>query len=162
MTKGEIAKQYFLEGYNCTQAVLLAFCNDFGIDQKTALMLASPFGGGMGRMREVCGTVSAMYLVLGLAQGYYDPADREGKTRLYKNVQLLAEKFKTDNGSIICRDLLGLGTKRSDTPVPSERTEQYYKKRPCPELCRYAADLIEQFLSARNNDKSAPNTETAE
>ena len=140
MTKGEIAKQYFLEGYNCSQAVMLAFCDDLGFDRQTAMLIASPFGGGMGRLREVCGTVSGMYMVLGLANG-----DDE-KSQLYKNVQSLADKFKADNGSIICRDLLGLRINGKDDPTPQKRTAQYYKSRPCSELCRYAADLIDKFL----------------
>lgn len=141
MTKGEIAKQNFESGYNCAQAVLLAFCDELGFDKRTAAMIAAPFGGGMGRLREVCGTVSGMYMVLGLANG-----DDE-KSQLYKNVQSLAEKFKADNGSIICRDLLGLRIEGKDDPVPQKRTAQYYKSRPCSELCLYAADLIDEFLS---------------
>lgn len=140
MTKGEIAKQYFLEGCNCSQAVLLAFCDDLGFDRQTAMLIASPFGGGMGRLREVCGTVSGMYMVLGLANG-----DDE-KSKLYKDVQSLAEKFKAANGSIICRELLGLRIEGKDDPTPQKRTAKYYKSRPCSELCRYAADLIDEFL----------------
>ncbi len=146
MTKGEIAKNNFLNGYNCSQAVILAFCEDFGLDKSTALMLSSPFGGGMGRMREVCGTVSGMFMVLGLAKGYSSPQSKDEKARLYRDVQILANKFKEDNGSIICRELLNLRIKGSDNPTPSDRTEEYYKTRPCPELCRYAADLIDEFL----------------
>lgn len=146
MTKGELAKNYFLEGYNCAQAVALAFCDDLGLDKDTLLMLISPFGGGMGRLREVCGTVSGMFVVLGLKSGYSDPKAKEEKTQLYKNVQTLAEKFRQDNSSIICRELLGLRTKGKDSPVPSERTSEYYATRPCPELCRYSADLIDKFL----------------
>lgn len=150
MTKGEIAKSNFLKGYNCAQAVLLAFAEDFGLDEKTALMLSSSFGGGMGRMREVCGTVSAMFMVLGLAQGYSKTDDNKGKKELYENVQALAETFRQDNGSIICRELLNLRIKGKDSPVPSERTEEYYQARPCSELCRYAADLIDEFLTSKN------------
>lgn len=152
MTKGEIAKQYFLQGYNCSQSVLLAFCDDLGFDEQTALMLASPFGGGMGRLREVCGTLSGAYMVLGLKRGYSEPKDAQGKTRLYKEVQELAAKFKKDNGSIICRELLDLRIKGKDTPTPSERTEQYYKARPCPELCKYSADLLDEFLKSKENE----------
>lgn len=148
MTKGEIAKQNFLNGYNCSQAVLLAFCEDFGIDKHTAQMFSAPFGGGMGRLREVCGTVSAMFMILGLARGDYNPGDNAAKKELYADVQQLAEKFKAENGSIICRELLGLRIKGKDNPEPSIRTEEYYKTRPCPELCRYAADLIDEFLKA--------------
>ncbi len=146
MTKGEIAKKYFESGYNCAQAVLLAFCEDFGLDRETALMISSPFGGGMGRMREVCGTVSGMFMVLGLADGYSQTEDKEKKTRLYNEVQTLAERFREDNGSVICRELLGLRIKGKDDPTPSDRTKEYYKARPCAELCRYAADLTDEFL----------------
>mgnify|MGYP000025432036 FL=1 len=146
MTKGEIAKNNFMQGYNCAQAVLLAFCDDLGFDKQTALMLASPFGGGIGRMREVCGTVTGMYMALGLARGYSDSKDNADKKRVYTEVQQLAERFKEDNGSIICRDLLGMRAKAKDTPTPSERTEKYYAARPCPELCRYAADLLDEYL----------------
>lgn len=111
MTKGEIAKNNFMQGYNCAQAVLLAFCDDLGFDEQTALMLASPFGGGIGRMREVCGTVTGMYMALGLARGYSDSKDNADKKRVYTEVQQLAERFKEDNGSIICRDLLGMRAK---------------------------------------------------
>lgn len=146
MTKGEIAKQNFENGYNCAQAVMLAFCEDYGLDRETAAMLALPFGGGMGRLREVCGTVSGMFMVLGLAKGNPDCSDKENKAQIYKDVQALAEQFKKDNGSIICRDLLGLRIKGKDLPTPSDRTEEYYKARPCSELCRYAADLLDSFL----------------
>ncbi|MCH5297927.1 MAG: C_GCAxxG_C_C family protein [Ruminococcus sp.] len=152
MTKGEIAKQYFLKGYNCTQAVMLAFYNDLGIDEQTALMIPSPFGGGIGRMREVCGALSGTYMVLGLKRGYNEPNNTQGKTRLYKEVQELAAKFKEDNGSIICRELLKLRIKGKDSPAPSERTDNYYKNRPCPELCRYAADLIDEFLKSKETE----------
>ena len=146
MTKGEIAKNNFMQGYNCAQAVLLAFCDDLGFDEQTALMLASPFGGGIGRMREVCGTVTGMYMALGLARGYSDSKDNADKKRVYTEVQQLAERFKEDNGSIICRDLLGMRAKAKDNPTPSERTEKYFAARPCPELCRYAADLLDEYL----------------
>ena len=96
MTKGEIAKNNFMQGYNCAQAVLLAFCDDLGFDEQTALMLASPFGGGIGRMREVCGTVTGMYMALGLARGYSDSKDNADKKRVYTEVQQLAERFKEE------------------------------------------------------------------
>lgn len=147
MTKGDIAKEKFIQGYNCAQAVILAFCNDFGLDENTALIMSAPFGGGMGRMREVCGTVSGMNMVLGLAKGYSNPADKAAKAQLYKDVQLLAGEFKEENGSIICRELLGLRINGKDNPVPSDRTKEYYKKRPCSELCKYAADLLDSFLT---------------
>lgn len=146
MSKGDIAKQNFLNGYNCSQAVLLAFCEDFGLEKETALKISEPFGGGMGRMREVCGTVTGMFMVLGLAMGNSDAKDGSTKKNVYKSVQELAEKFKQDNGSIICRELLGLQKANKESYVPSERTNEYYKKRPCPELCKYAADILEEYL----------------
>lgn len=144
MTKGEIAKKNFESGMNCAQAVISAFCEDFGFDAKTAMMISAPFGGGMGRLREVCGTVSGMFMVLGLFEG------DTNKTALYKDVQQLADKFKEDNGSIICRELLGLRINGKDNPIPQERTDEYYKTRPCSELCRYAADLIDKFIQERS------------
>lgn len=150
MSKGDIAKQNFLNGYNCSQAVLLAFCEDFGLEKETALKISEPFGGGMGRMREVCGTVTGMFMVLGLAMGNSDAKDGSTKKNIYKSVQELAEKFKEDNGSIICRELLGFQKNNKESYVPSERTNEYYKKRPCPELCKYAADILEEYLKKEN------------
>jgi len=150
MSKGDIAKQNFMNGYNCSQAVLLAFCEDFGLEKETALKISEPFGGGMGRMREVCGTVTGMFMVLGLAMGNSDAKDGSTKKNIYKSVQELAEKFKQDNGSIICRELLGLQKANKESYVPSERTTEYYKKRPCPELCKYAADILEDYLKEEN------------
>lgn len=150
MSKGDIAKQNFMNGYNCSQAVLLAFCEDFGLEKETALKISEPFGGGMGRMREVCGTVTGMFMVLGLAMGNSDAKDGSTKKNVYKSVQELAEKFKQDNGSIICRELLGIQKANKESYVPSERTNEYYKKRPCPELCKYAADILEEYLKKEN------------
>ena len=150
MTKGDIAKKYFEDGYNCAQAVLLAFCEDFGLKKETAIMISAPFGGGMGRLREVCGTFSGINMVIGLYEGKYDIKDNQAKAKLYSDVQTLAEKFKQDNGSIICRDLLGLRIKGKDTPTPEVRTDTYYKARPCSELCKYAGDLLEEFLETNN------------
>ena len=146
MTKGDLAKKYFEDGYNCSQAVLLAFCEDFGLNRETALMISAPFGGGMGRLREVCGTVSGMNMVLGLSKGKYYPEDNAKKAQLYKDVQALAGKFKEDNGSIICRELLGLRIEGKDNPTPEKRTDKYYKSRPCSELCKYAANLLDDFF----------------
>ena len=126
--------------------MLLAFCEDFGMDRETALMISAPFGGGMGRLREVCGTVSGMNMVLGLAKKGYQKGDNASKAQLYKDVQTLAEKFREDTGSIICRELLNLRIEGKDNHVPELRTEKYYKARPCSELCRYAADLLEEHL----------------
>ena len=144
------ARELFLDGYNCSQAVLGAFCDEIGMDFNTAMKLSSSFGGGMGRMREVCGTVTGMFMVIGLAMGNDNSKDNTTKKNVYKSVQELAAKFKEDNGSIICRELLGFQKNNKESYVPSERTNEYYKKRPCPELCKYAADILEEYLKKEN------------
>jgi len=136
MSKSEKAKELFTKGYNCSQAVLGAFA---------AMKLSSSFGGGMGRMREVCGTVSGMFMAAGLKYGYFLPDDRIGKTEHYKRIQELAEKFKEKNKYIVCRQLLGLEGNDSSY-VPSERTGEYYKKRPCVELVGDAAEILEEYF----------------
>ena len=108
MTKSQLAKQLFEEGANCSQAVLCAFANECGLTEKDAMRIASGFGGGMGRMREICGAVSGMTLVANLLYGNTDPADKAAKDRHYARIQQLAKAFQEQNGSIICRELLGL------------------------------------------------------
>ncbi|MCI8372207.1 MAG: C_GCAxxG_C_C family protein [Lachnospiraceae bacterium] len=140
-----IAKDLFKEGYNCSQAVLLAFAEECGLDEKTAAAVASSFGGGMGRLREVCGTVSGMFLAAGILYGYTEPKDYEGKKEHYARIQELAHTFKEKNGSIICRELLGLKD-ASLSPVPEKRTDEYYKKRPCMELAGCAAGILSEYM----------------
>lgn len=139
------AEMLFKQGYNCSQAVLLAFCDELNMDKETAARLASSFGGGIGRMREVCGAVSGMCMVAGLCKGYSDPKDMEGKKRHYSLIQKMANEFKEKNLSIICRELLGLSA-GADSPSPSPRTAQYYKKRPCAELVGIAAEIAAKEL----------------
>lgn len=139
------AEMLFKQGYNCSQAVLLAFCDELNLDKETAARLASSFGGGIGRMREVCGAVSGMCMVAGLCKGYSDPKDIEGKKRHYSLIQKMANEFKEKNSSIICRELLGLSA-GADSPSPSPRTAQYYKKRPCAELVGIAAEIAAKEL----------------
>ena len=147
------AEEYFLQGYNCAQSVVLAFSHlikeKTGIDESQLVRMVSPFGGGMGRLREVCGAVSGMFFVLGALEGYDNPKDNTGKTGLYEDVQLLAERFEKENGSIICRNLLGLKEGR-ENPVPEERSEEYYRRRPCAEMVRSAAEILDDFLHERN------------
>lgn len=148
MKRAELARRYFLEGYNCAQSVVLAFddvLREQGIDPNAAARMASPFGGGMGRLREVCGSVSGMLLVLGLAKGYDDPNAFAAKKELYEEVQELAGAFGSENGSIVCRELLGLGA-GSSKATPERRTDSYYRKRPCPELCACAARILASYL----------------
>jgi len=140
------AETYFRSGYNCAQSVYMAFSDLYGMDPKMAGIISAPFGGGMGRLREVCGACTGMFLVAGLQL----PADEPSKKGdSYKLVQELAEEFKTENGSIICRELLGLDHKK-DEPVAEERTEAYYKKRPCAELVHMAATIVGKKILALN------------
>ena len=139
------AKALFREGYNCAQSVFLAFEDLYSFDRTTALKLSSSFGGGMGRLREVCGAVSGMFMVAGVLYGYDSPTDHDAKKNHYARIQELAKKFEEANGSIVCRDLLGLG-KTKDSPNPDHRTESYYKKRPCAELVEMAAAIMEEYI----------------
>lgn len=155
------AKRLFKEGgYNCCQAVVLAYNDIFGLDDKTAASLASGFGGGMGRMREVCGSVSGMVFLSGLISPADDPSYKEGRTANYALVQKMAGRFKEINGSIVCKELLGLvpmgsGAKTAEeSPVPSDRTAEYYKKRPCEELVGISARIVGEFITFAYQNKS--------
>lgn len=148
MTRPEKAKQLFTSGYNCSQSVVGAFIDDFSIDFDTAMKLSSSFGGGMGRMREVCGAVSGAFMIAGLKCGYCDPCDKAAKSAHYALIQKIAADFKEQNGSIICRELLeGVGCNgKCQGSVPEDRTAAYYKKRPCAELVYIAAKIVEDEL----------------
>ena len=145
MSRGDKAYELFTSGYNCSQAVTLAYSDLFGMDEEQLAKISGGFGGGMGRMREVCGAFSGIVMVLSQAYGYTDPKDTEGKKALYEKIRAVAEQFKKDNGSIICKELLGL-EKPEKTAQPDARTPEYYQKRPCPLLCKYAAELAETML----------------
>ncbi len=145
MSKADNAKNFFENGCNCCQAVFLAFLNETNLTEEEALRLSAGFGGGFGRMREVCGAVSGMTMVLSNRFASADPADHEKKKELYALIQKAAGEFKEENGSIICRELLGLSGQNS-SPVPEERTKEYYKKRPCAELVKCAAEIAEKYL----------------
>lgn len=140
------AMELFKEGFNCSQAVFLAFEDKYDIDHEVALKLSSSFGGGMGRLREVCGAVSGMFMVAGVMYGYSSPLDQEEKSNHYKRIQELANEFQSLNRSIVCRELLGL-SKGKDSYVPEKRTEEYYKKRPCEELVGIAAAIMENYIN---------------
>lgn len=139
------AGEYFKEGYNCAQSVLLAFADLYEMDGTTAARLSSSFGGGMGRLREVCGAVSGMFLTAGLLYGYASPGAHQEKAEHYARIQELARAFEGRHQSIVCRELLGLPLKY-DQPIPEKRTEEYYKKRPCEELVRSAAAILEEYI----------------
>ena len=148
--RADRARQNFMDGYNCSQAVVMAFADlveEAGLDAEAVCRLASPFGGGMGRLTEVCGCVSGSLMVLGLVRGYEDPKDFAAKKRLYAEVQELAAHNRDENGSIVCRELLGLAKRGPDDPTPERRSNADYRKRPCPELCAVAARILAEHLA---------------
>lgn len=148
MDRQERAKEYFMKGYNCAQSVFAAFADLYGMDEETALKLSCSFGAGMGRMREVCGAVSGMFLVVGLECGNTDPTNQQQKTANYETVRMLADRFKEKNKTIICRELLGIRAAEKSA-VPSERTEEYYKTRPCVRTVMDAAGILEEYLKEK-------------
>lgn len=146
--QGDAAYTWFLKGYNCSQSVVAAFAPQLGLTEEMALRLSAGFGAGIGRMREVCGAFCGVVTVLSMV--YADPADPKDKSRMYALVQQAAEQYRTRNGgSIICRELLAkAGAAPAGGTAAEERTADYYKKRPCPELCRLCADLCAEFIAA--------------
>lgn len=149
--KGKMAYDFFKEGYNCAQAVLCSFCEETGLSMETSAMIASGFGAGMGRTRNVCGTVSGMLMAADMIMGYSKPNDMAEKKRTYEMAQTLINSFKKKNGSIICAELLGLKKNEDTLPIPSERDEEYYKKRPCAVLAQMAADILNDYLEINKN-----------
>lgn len=147
----EKALELFKQGFNCSQAVFCAFCDKFDMDEKTALKVAAGLGGGVGRMREVCGAMTGASLVVGMLYGATDGKDKEGKALTYKKVQEIAEEFKKQNGSVVCKELLGLSKETKETHIPEERTEHYYKKRPCSEIVRSTAEIVDKILFGEKN-----------
>lgn len=141
----EKAVQTFESGFGCAQSVFSTYADLFGMDRETALKLASPMGGGIGRMREVCGAVSAMALLAGLKDGNIDPEDEDGRERIYRLVREMSDKFREKNGTIICRELLGI-LEREQSARPDRRTEEYYASRPCSRLVASAAEIVEEML----------------
>ena len=146
--QGDAAYAWFLKGYNCSQSVVAAFAPQLGLTEETALRLSAGFGAGIGRMREVCGAFCGVVTVLSMV--YADLADPKDKSRMYALVQQAAEQYRARNGgSIICRELLAkAGAAPAGGTAAEERTAEYYKKRPCPELCRLCADLCAEFIAA--------------
>ena len=146
MNRREKAMEKFKEGYNCAQAVVLAYSDLLDMDESTLAKISSSFGGGFGRMREICGSVSGMGMVLGLLYGCDDSSAKEEKAAHYERVQEVSRAFEEKNGSIVCRELLGLAQKH-DAPTPEARTNEYYKKRPCAELVGDSAEILEEYIS---------------
>lgn len=138
------AAELFCKDYNCAQAIMVAFCDVTGLEPDVAARLASSFGGGMGRMREVCGAVSGMLMVAGYLYGYDAPDDDEVKKAHYQLVQDLAGKFREEVGSIICREIL---KNPPSDPTPTPRTEEFYKTRPCAHMVAVAARILDEYIT---------------
>ena len=145
MQRKEKASAYFRQGYNCAQAVAMSFADEVNMDEKTLAKLASSFGGGMGRLREVCGAVSGMFLIFGMLYGYDSAKDVEGKKEQYRQIQEMAFEFEKKHGSIVCREILKK-PEGHDHYEPAERTENYYATRPCESCVADAAEILENFL----------------
>lgn len=145
----ERARNNFKAGYNCAQAVAMTFSDVINLPTEDVVRLAASFGGGMGRMREVCGAVSGMSLVASAVSPAVDPKNMESRMANYALVQLFAERFRAENGDIVCRRLLGLdsATERAEGPMPSQRTESYYRKRPCVEYVAAAARIVAEYIA---------------
>ena len=142
MTRAEHAAELFANGYNCAQAVAIAFCDLTGFSQEQTAKMLAPFGGGFGRLREVCGAVSGMTFVYGCLYGYEVP-NPAAQMQVYETEQLLASQFKEQAGSIVCRDIL---KNPPSDPVPSERTEAYYATRPCVRMVYTAASVLDRYI----------------
>lgn len=137
----ERAKELFKSGFNCSQSVVAAFADLYGLTEEQALKVSSSFGGGIGRMRETCGAACGIFLLAGLKYGSTDPKNAEAKGENYRIVQELAKDFVEANGFLKCRDLLGLDKEAKETYKPAERNAAYYVKRPCAEIVAAAARI---------------------
>ena len=143
-----IAFDHFKTGYNCAQAVACAFSEELGLDEAAIAKMTSSFGGGMGKLREVCGAVSGALFVLGALKGYCEPTDDAGKAAHYARVQEFAKRFKAEYDTIICRDLLkGIALKKENSSEPEKRSEEYYNVRPCVRFVETAAHIVEDMLA---------------
>ena len=142
----EKAVSLFKEGFNCSQAVVAAFADQYGFTREQALRMSASFGGGIGRMRETCGAACGLFMLAGLETGATEGANREGKAANYALVQELAEEFKRRNGALRCADLLGLSSKEPVVSTPEQRTSQYYAKRPCAKMVEEAARIWSEYL----------------
>lgn len=145
ISRVEQAVETFEEGYTCAQAVFVTYADLFGMEREMALKISSPMGGGVGRMREICGVVSAMAMLAGLKEGNTDPGDDDAKEHIYLLTRQMAEKFRQQNGTIICRELLGIKG-MEESARPSKRTPEWYAARPCRRLVAEASRMIEEVL----------------
>lgn len=157
-SRKEKAMELFSSGYNCSQAVVLAYADVLGLDWDQAAKMSASFGGGLARLRHVCGTVSGMSMVAGMLTASADPKNIDQKKENYEMVQRLAKEFETRNGTIICRELLGLGTEKASVgkeyltgSTPEPRTKEYYEKRPCRQLVGQVCEIMEEILFPENS-----------
>ena len=139
------AVELFMSGYGCCQSVVAAFADLYELTDEQAKLVAAGFGGGVGRMRMMCGAVSGLVVLAGMKEGQTRGDDREGKGRCYALVQQMAEAFRQENGALLCSELLGLKS-QPQPPTPEARTPQYYAKRPCPQIVESAARIVVQQL----------------
>lgn len=147
MSRADYAEELFRRGYNCTQAVVMPFAQLMGMSEETIARFTVCFGGGTGRMRLTCGSVNAMFIVLGALYSTAD-GDPHNKNEMYAKTQYLAKKFEDKNGSINCGELLTRkGLKAEKTPSAEKRTEEYYKKRPCIGCIRDCVEILEEFIA---------------
>jgi len=151
--KSDDARKHFKSGANCAQAVVWAFREECGLSSEQAMRLAASFGAGMGRLREVCGAVTGMFMVSGMLEGPENADSKTLKDEQYKRVQSLAKTFKEKTGSLICRELLGLPS-GSNSPISQPRTAEYYARRPCEAMVGLAAEILEQHLDQYKNGAS--------
>jgi len=142
------AVDFFMQGYGCCQSVVAAFSDLYGMDHEMALRVAAGFGGGVGRLRMMCGAVSGIVMLVGLDCGQTQGSDREGKSACYKVVQDLLAQSQAENGSLICAEILGLKghEKAQCSYVASPRTAEYYKTRPCAAKVESAARIFAEYL----------------
>lgn len=147
----ERAVENFMEGYGCCQSVVAAFADLYGLDDTTAKKIAAGFGGGVGRLRMMCGAVSGIVMLAGLDCGQTEGSDRDGKSACYKVVQELLAQSEAENGSLICAEILGLKghEKAQSSYVASPRTAEYYKKRPCAAKVESAARIFANYLKLK-------------
>lgn len=148
MTHAEKAKALFTNGCNCSQAVFCAFAPELGIDEQTAMRLCCGLGGGVGRLREVCGAVTGAAMVISML---FSGSDGRNRTDVYRLVQQFADSFKAETGSVICRVMLGLDKESPLSPTPDERTQQYYRKRPCAQIVYLAAEELDKLIGKEKN-----------
>ena len=143
-----LARENFIRGYNCAQAVACAFCEEMGLEEAAVARMVSSFGGGLGKQREICGAVSGAAFVLGVLRGYSDPEATTEKTEHYARIQDFSARFKEAHETIICRELLkNLSLKKVNSPEPEPRTEEYYRVRPCVRFVETAAKIVEDMLA---------------